>query len=307
MAGGSFMIDAIERYLEMRKRLGYLDQDLARNVREFARFATDRGATHLNHDLMLEWIGGSSQGNYRRTRRIDWLANLGKYLRAEDERHELLPASVLARREQRKRLIPFFYEEADTLRIMNGFARLELPHPFDAVTYSAIIGLIAATGLRLSEALNICLADVNLPEIRIRKGKFGKDRLIFVSESTTRAIRRYLRARPPELDSQRLFVIRLNRAPSVELVDQVFRRCTRSLAMHGRTKSGPPRIHDFRHTFAIKSLARCAHDEKVVANHIVALSTYLGHVSVADTYWYLRLLPSTKLEILNAMEGMRNA
>ena len=151
----------IERYLEMRKRLGYMDQDLARNLRDFATFAADRGASHLSNDLMLEWIGCSSQSDYRWTRRVDWLANLGKYLRAEDQRHELLPANVLARRGQRSRLIPFFYEEADTLRIMNGFAGLELPHPFDAVTYSAIIGLIAATGLRLSEALNICLADVN--------------------------------------------------------------------------------------------------------------------------------------------------
>jgi integrase/recombinase XerD len=300
------MIAAVEGYLELRKQLGYQDADLRVRLRKFAAFAAARGASHLRNDDVLAWTGSLGSANSRRTH-LDWLANLGVFLRAEDDRHEILPPDYTSRLGRRNRLTPFVYCEEEILRIMDGFGSLGLRHPYDASTYRAIIGLIAATGMRLSEALNLRLADMNSSELFVRQSKFKKDRLVFVDDSTVRALSNYLALRPPELDAPKLFVIWTNRTPSIVQMDQVFRRCTNLLGMKGRDGSGLPRIHDLRHTFAINSLAACAHDEERVANHIVALSTYLGHVGVRSTYWYLRLLPKTKLAIARAIEDMRHA
>lgn len=300
------MIDAVEGYLELRKQLGYQDTDLRVRLRKFAAFATARGATHLRNDDVLAWTGSIGSANSRRIN-LDLLANMGVFLRAEDDRHELLPPDYASRLGRRNRLIPFVYREEEILRIMEGFGSLGLRHQYDAPTYRAIIGLIAATGMRLSEALNLSLADVNGYEIIVRQSKFKKDRLVFVDDSTVRALSDYLALRPLELNAPKLFVIWTNRTPSKILVETVFRRCTNLLGMTGKEGSGLPRIHDLRHTFAINSLAACAHDEELVANHIVALSTYLGHVGVRNTYWYLRLLPKTKLAIARAIEDMRHA
>ncbi|MDK8187292.1 MULTISPECIES: tyrosine-type recombinase/integrase [Sphingomonas] len=300
------MIAAVERYLALRAQLGYQDTDLRRSLRQFAAFAAKRGATRLRNDDVLAWVDPIESG-YARKRRLDWIANMGTFLRAEDGRHEILPSRYASRMGPPGRPMPFVYSDEEIVRVMDGFGSLGLSHPYDAPTYRAIVGLIAATGMRLGEALNLSLADVNGHELFIRQTKFNKDRLVFVDDSTRRALDRYLALRPPELDAPKLFVIWTNRTPSSVTVDQVFRRCRNYLGLEGRGGSGPPRIHDLRHTFAIRSLAECAHDEKHVAHHIVALSTHLGHVSVKDTYWYLRLLPETKLAITQAMEDMRHA
>lgn len=300
------MIENVERYLELRAQLGYKDSDLRRELRRFAAFAAERGATHLRNVDVLAWVECVESTAVRR-RRFDWLSRMGAFLRAEDGGHELIPPRYSSRLGRRGRLIPFFYQPEDIVQIMDEFVSLELPHPYDALTYRAIIGLISATGMRISEALNLQLTDVRKSEISIRETKFNKSRLLYVDESTTRAIDGYLCARPLALNAPKLFIIRTNRTPSKAVVDAVFRRCTKRLGIKGKGGSGIPRIHDLRHTFAINSLAECAHDEKLVANHIVALSTYLGHVSVRSTYWYLSLLPKTKLAIVSAMEELRHA
>lgn len=300
------MIAAVERYLGLRADLGYQDRDLRRELRAFAAFAAARGAVHLRNEDVLAWVEPMGSAGARR-RCVEKVANLGSFLRAEDEAHEALPPRYASRLGRRDRLIPFVYRTEEVVSIMDGFASLGLAHAYDALTYRAIIGLIAATGMRVSEALNLRLADVDGPVLSIRQTKFNKDRLLLVDETTTRALDEYLALRPSGLNAPKLFLIWTNRTPSRVWMAAVFRRCTDLLGMEGRDGSGPPRIHDLRHTFAINSLAECAHDEERVANHIVALSTYLGHVSVRDTYWYLRLLPGTKLAIVNAIEEMRHA
>ncbi|MEH3122786.1 MAG: tyrosine-type recombinase/integrase [Sphingomonas phyllosphaerae] len=194
------MIAAVEGYLELRKQLGYQDADLRVRLRKFAAFAAARGASHLrNHDV-LAWTESLGSANSRRTH-LDWLANLGVFLRAEDDRHEILPPDYKSRLGRRNRLTPFVYCEEEILRIMDGFGSLGLRHPYDASTYRAIIGLIAATGMRLSEALNLRLADMNGAELFVRQSKFKKDRLVFVDDSTVRALSDYLALRPPKLDA----------------------------------------------------------------------------------------------------------
>lgn len=300
------MIESVERYIEMRVTLGYTDQDLKRCLRGFATFASERGSKVLLRGDIICWIG-KINSNYQKRRHLDWIEKFGSYMRAENDAHESMPSKYADRLGKRSSSTPFIYRESEILRIMDGFGSLGIHHPYDVATYRTIVGLIASTGMRLGEALSLCKADFKELELLIRKGKFGKDRLLYVQSTTGQALREYLEARPATLDSSKIFVIHTNRTPASCTVQAAFRRCTNYVGVDGREGSGPPRIHDLRHTFAVNSLRDCSSDERSVSNHIVALSTYLGHVSVSDTYWYLRLLPETKLMIAKAISEPQHA
>lgn len=189
------MIAAVERYLELRAELGYQDSDLRRGLRRFAAFAAARGAVHLRNEDVLPWIEPMGSAHVRR-RCVDWVGNLGAFLRAEDDTHEALPPRYSSGLGCRDRLIPFVYSVEEILSVMEGFASLGLSHPYDALTYRVIIGLIAATGMRVSEALNLRLTDVDGTKLFIRQTKFNKDRLLVVDETTIRALDGYLALRP---------------------------------------------------------------------------------------------------------------
>ena len=300
------MIEAVQRYLELRKALGYRDLDISRDLPAFARFAARRGAAHLRDVDAIAWV---SQGGAH-SRRYELLASirrLGLYLHAEDERHEVLAEEHTRSFRHTKRPPPYIYTDTEIRQILQELGALNLVHAYDAATYKHIVGLIAATGLRMNEARSIRIEDFTKDEIVIRKGKFGKDRIIHLHKSTSTALKSYLLDRPKGLNQDRLFVIHNNRTPSGHSIGTMFRRCTNRLNLTGRNGSGLPRIHDLRHTFAVRSLAACGSDRKTISNHMVALSTYMGHVSVASTYWYLEISTETKESMALAIEEVLNA
>lgn len=295
------MIDAIERYVRLRALLGYQDADLWRDLRAFAQFATARGAAHLRNDDVLEWVKRRGM----RPRRYELSASLrrlGLFLRAEDERHEVLADEYIRPYRRGRRPMPYIYTDEEIRRLLTELGALPLAHSHDAATYKHIVGLIAAAGLRISEARKILAQDFKGNEILIRQGKFGKDRIIHIHGSTADALRSYISRRPPNLTQDKLFVIHNNRVPSAHSIGAMFRRCTTKLNMVSRNGSRLPRIHDLRHTFAVRSLAACGSDRRTISNHMVALSTYMGHVSVASTYWYLEISTETKESMALAIE-----
>lgn len=297
------MIKAIERYLLMRKNLGYVDADLPRELRAFATFAAKRGALFIRVDDALAWV--EDRGRYR-FELLACVKRLGRYLRAEDVRHEIVPDIYTQPPPRSGRRVPFIYSDEEVRAVMAGFRRLSFPHPYDAATYEHLIGLIAVTGLRVSEAIGLGGEDLRSDSILVSNGKFGKDRRVYIDRTTQLAMNRYLRARPPEFDSLDLFVIHTNRAPSKSTVEAKFRRCTNLLGMTGRPNTGLPCIHDLRHTFVVRSLANCPLHRREVSKHAVALSTYLGHVSLESTYWYCDVTPDTKMLMAQTMEDMIN-
>ena len=300
------MTEAIERYLLLRKHLGYKDADLWRDLRAFGKFAADRGALYLRNEDVLAWIR-QRKLLARRQELIASFRRLGLFLRAEDASHEVLGAEHISSTRRSGRPMPFIYTSDEIRRILAELASLPLPHAYDAATYKHIVGLIAATGLRINEARNILTQDFGKNEIFIRRGKFGKDRIVHIHSSTDSALRKYLAERPSKLRTDNLFVLSNNNVPSKCAIQVNFRKCTNGMKLVGRNGSSLPRIHDLRHTFAVRSLANCGLDRNEISNHMVALSTYMGHVSIASTYWYLEITTETKETMALAIEEMLSA
>lgn len=290
------MIEHAERYIALRTNLGYRDADLRRELREFVLFAEDRGATHVRRDDVDAWIA-KYDSEWTRRRRFGVIAKFSDFLRAEYPKNDKLVARYAVGRGRKVRLIPYVYETEETVAIMGAFATLRRSDPQLTFTLQTIIGLLAATGMRLGETLALRRLDYRGDRLFVRYAKFGKQRIVHLHKSTTWHLNRYLSRRPRELASPYLFVSSRDRPPALPTVDANFRRCTRYLGMTSRDGSGEPRIHDFRHTFAIRSLAACGNTRQEVENHIVALSTYLGHASVRETYYYLKLLPDRTREL----------
>jgi integrase len=159
--------------------------------------------------------------------------------------------------------------------------------------------------LRISEALALRLEDLTADGLVIRQTKFHKSRLVPLHETTRHALQVYLaaRARLATVDDM-LFVSPSGKAPAYPTVVSIFLRLVRSVGLRGGPGQRGPRLHDLRHTFAVRSLERCGHNRAAVARHLVALGTYLGHAHVTDTYWYLQATPVLMAQIAAAGEAL---
>ena len=168
-----------------------------------------------------------------------------------------------------------------------------------------MFALLAATGLRISEALALQVGDLTDDGLYIRETKFRKSRLVPLHETTQRALVGYrvLRARLGSADLA-LFLSQHGTALRYHRVVTVFLKLVRSLGLHPGPGHRGPRLHQLRHTFAVRSLEQCAGGPVAIALHMTALSTYLGHAHVSDTYWYLQATPLLMTQIAAASEAL---
>jgi integrase/recombinase XerD len=193
--------------------------------------------------------------------------------------------------------IPYIYTPWQTVELMD--AARQLGPPARGLTMATVVGLMAATGLRIGETLALDLADVDLAAGVITvTGKYGKKRLVPVHPSTAGALAGYLRqsrdlvtARDPEA----FFLTFIGTRPHAGNLQTAFRSQATALGLKPRPGAGPPRLHDFRHTFATESLAAAYRPGIDADARIAVLATYLGHVSPASTYWYLSSTPELLL------------
>ena len=296
---------AIEAYLQMRRALGYYDNDIRPYLMKFARFLDARGDRFLRNEVVLFWLERSS-GPRQRLVHAQQLRQLAVYLSGEDPRHEVLPDySVPAYRRENR--IPHIYTDDEVLALLDVLTHEGRSDPVDKAAYGHLFGFLAATGVRIGEALKLRLTDFKGDHVHVRGAKFSKERLVYLDPSTCKVLRTYARSRDPSLDADVLFIGASNKAPSRESVEVRFRKATKALGLLGTEQTGPPRLHDLRHTFAVRSLAACGTDQLSVSTHIVALAAYLGHSSMDETYWYLRTLPELKRQILTSMTGGNHA
>ena len=173
------------------------------------------------------------------------------------------------------------------------------------VTCVALFGLLAATGLRISEAIALECGDIREDGLVLRNSKRRTNRLVPLHETTRRALDAYLSTgRRQGSHDGPLFVSASGGALLYGTVSKIFRRLIQSTGLRQEAGQRNPRIHDLRHTFAVRSLERCGHDRDAVARHIVALSTYLGHTSVTGTYWYLEATPGVLRQIADVSESL---
>jgi integrase/recombinase XerD len=295
------LIASVERYLFIRRTLGYKLRELSGSLRAYAHFAAERGDTHVRTSTALDWAtrGPSLHARHIRLRNV---AHLARFLHVEDAAHEV-PANYF--QAPMRRRLPYIYSPEEIAELVRAANRLRQSYPLRRQVYATLLGLIAATGLRISEALNLRLSDV-LPDgvLQIRHTKFRKSRLVPLHPTTAVALNRYLEQRRRlAVTDDHTFLSAGNRQIAYGMVRYTFRSIRQSAGI-APSCSRPPRIHDLRHTFATRALEQCPLRGGAVARHFVALATYMGHRDMASTYWYLEATPELMTDIAAVAEAL---
>ena len=295
------LIAHVERYLSLRQTLGYKLRETSANLRAFARFAVHRGDTLVRASTAVDWATEAPSPHARHVR-LRNVAHLARFLHAEDPTHEV-PSNPFHASTRRR--LPYIYKRGEIVQLVGAASRLRESYPLRRQVYMTILGLIAATGLRISEALDLRLYD-SLPDgvLQIRRTKFGKSRLLPLHPTAASALDRYLEQRCRlAVTDDHVFLSAGNQRIASSTVEYTFRRIRR-LAGITPTRTRPPRLHDLRHTFATRALEQCSTRREAVARHFVALATYMGHTDIAHTFWYLEATPELMTDIAAAAEAL---
>jgi integrase len=294
---------ALTRYIDLHRSLGFKFRVQRLLLANFVRFAERHGDEFIRVARVLEWAVQAPSPPQRRNRLLA-ARRFALSLQAEDPRHEV-PAADAIGRGLFERRTPYIYSSGEVAALMRAAAGLLPSGSIRPLMYSTLFGLIATTGMRISEALALRLEDVTDDGLVVRETKFHESRLLPLHDTTRRALESYLsvRRRLGTLDGA-LFVSNTAAVPAYPTVVATFLRLARSIGLRGAPGERGPRIHDLRHSFAVRSLESCRADREAVARHIVALSTYLGHGHVTDTYWYLEATPILMRQIAEASEAL---
>jgi integrase len=295
MTSPSFL-HLVDEYLAFRRGLGFELETAQWLLTDFARYADQVG--HLGPvtiDLAVQWaLSTSSSDPAQPARRLSVVRQFALHRAVFDSDTEIPPAGLLGRVRGRKQ--PHIYSNAEIDALLQEASLLLPRNGLRPMTYVTFFSLLVSTGLRLSEACRLMSSDVDLDDgvITIRESKFRKSRFVPLHPSATRALARYAAHRDTFLDAPgagRFF--RTERSPELKsaAVQKTFSRLRLRLGWTAQGRARRPRIHDLRHTFAVRRLLRWYEEGADVDRKILALATYLGHAKVADTYWYISAIP----------------
>lgn len=304
--------DALEEYLAIRRSLGFKLHTDARILRTFVVFAERDGSDHITVALVLRWIAQPSRAQApRRAKCLSVVRCFARWWSATDPRTQVPPQDLLPLRMNLRRR-PHAYDEDDVPRLLTEAARLPSRKGLRGLTFVTFLGVIAATGLRLSEALALDRGDVDLQKalLTIRRTKFGKDRVIPVHPTTRQALAEYAAERDRILrrfSGPAFFVAETGRRLTEWAARYAFARISQRIGLrrpvpHYGCGRGP-RLHDLRHRFAVRTLVDWYRAGVNVDQEMPKLAAYLGHGSVASTYWYLEAVPEL---LLLATERLRS-
>jgi len=295
--------EAVNRHIELYRTMGFKYKVQAYMLHSFADFAQERSEDFIQTDSVLEWAASAPSVRQRHDRLLT-VRRLACALNAEDQRHQVPPTDVFGRARRSRRTCHIFtQDEIDCL--LRAASKLTPTGSIRPITYTALLSLIACTGLRISEALKLELSDLTEDGLLIRATKFQKSRLVPLHESARCGLQQYVAARNRiATTTSKVFISRRGTGLPYPTVNATFLYLARSAGLRGGPGLGGCRIHSLRHTFAVRSLEQCAGDRKAVARHMVALSTYLGHSHVSDTYWYLQATPKLLGDVAIAAEAL---
>lgn len=297
------MMSLVENYLELRRSTGFKLRTAESRLRSFARAAEARGETHIRVQTALAWASGASSPLERHNRLQD-LVIFARHLRAEDLAHELPHEQAFAF--QRRKRLPHIFSDEEMARILDAAGRLGPANTSGPDTYRTLFALLVSTGLRIGEALRLKISDLTADGLLVRNTKFRKSRLLPLHPTTVAALADY-RAQwrvVAELDAP-FFVSHKGRALAYSTVYDTFRAILRCLDLGSAAAAERrrPSLHGMRHTFAVRVLEGCPDARSAINRHMLALSTYLGHSSVASTCWYLHATPRLVTDIADACEA----
>ena len=295
--------DAVNRHIELYRSMGFKYKVQAYMLHSFADFAQGRSEEFVQTDSVLEWAAGAPSVRQRHDRLLT-VRRLACALNAEDKRHQVPPTDVFGRAVRSRRTGHIFTQD-EIDRLLQAASQLTPKGSIRPVTYTALLSLIACTGLRVSEALKLELSDLTEDGLLIRATKFKKNRLVPLHESARWGLQRYVAARRRIAASTSLvFISQRGAGLPYSTVNGTYLSLARSAGLRGGAGLGGCRIHDLRFTFAVRSLEQCAGDRKAVARHMAALSTYLGHAHISDTYWYLQATTKLLGDVAVAAEAL---
>jgi len=300
------MIAAVETYLAVRRAAGFTLSNTEYLLRSFAGFAAGKKQTHILTATTIDWACQARSVAQRHTR-YQTICHFGQYLRVEDPRHESPPPNHFGYRKTRR--VPYIYSRGEIDSLVLAATRLPASGSLRPKTYAALISLLAATGLRISEALHLLVSDITPDGLLIRRTKFQKTRLVPLHDTAVTGLGHYLMHRQEaRCGGDHVFVSKEGQPLVYQKVHGVFRTLLKSAGLKpcgGRW----PRIHELRHTFAVRALESSPTGRQRIGQHMLALATYLGHVNIDATYWYLETTPELLRDIAvvaeNFMQGGR--
>lgn len=289
------LTQAIQDYLALRRSLGFKLRDAGAALAGFAEFMEQRQAEHITTSLALEWAQQPRAAQPARwAQRLSYVRGFARHHLASDPNAEVPPPGLLPFRPARAR--PHLYSSEEIRRLLAEALRLPTAANLRPWTFHALLGLLSVTGLRLGEALRLRLGDVDLDTgvLTVRGTKFGKSRLVPIHASTRDVLASYRARRASHLrggDAVHFFVTSTGHRLDEGDVHRTFYRLSRAVGLRGPQDSHGPRPHDFRHRFAVETLMGWYREGQDAERLLPVLSTYLGHVHVRDTYWYLSAHP----------------
>ena len=294
----------LEKYLNMRKGLGYKYEHQSRRLADFVAFMDKRKATIITTKLALEWATLPPDRHASWALRLSDVRGFARHVVNLDPRTEVPPAGLLP---GWKRAKPYVYSDAEIAALLKAALALPPKDGLNRWTYHTLLGLIAVTGMRISEAMGLERNDVDLVTgvLTVRLTKFGKSRLVPLHATTCEALRSYADRRDAHLGSRcgsTFFVTGQGGRLLHQYVYRVFWRLSREIGLRSPGERTGPRVHDFRHSFAIRTLLDSYREGKNVESQLPVLSTYLGHAYVRDTYWYLSACPELMEEAARRLD-----
>jgi integrase/recombinase XerD len=306
----SALRQAVQDYIEMRRGLGFKLQEAGRGLIDFVTFLEVNDTPYITTELALAWAQRPSHAQPSHwARRLGYVRGFARHRAAADPRTQIPPDGLLPFRPKRAR--PYLYSKEDIQRLLS--AALEMPYRYTRGklrpwTYYCLFGLLSVSGLRLGEARNLKLSDIDFDAavLTVRGTKFGKSRLVPIHTSTCRVLQDYIKRRrqycAAQAASPYLFTSQLGNRLDIGDIHRTFYALSRRIGLRGMDSSRGPRLHDMRHVFATNTLVRWYEGEQDPERLLPILSTYLGHVHVADTQWYLSGSPELMKEAMRRLE-----
>lgn len=285
----------LEEYLGVRRALGAQLRRQGHLLQQFVEFAAHEGDLFITTELAIRWAMAPAD-----TQPSWWAHRLGvvrrfaQYARGVDPRTQVPPPELLPYPYRRQP--PYLYSDDEIRRLVTAARQLPGITGLRPDTYATLLGLFVVTGMRTNEALRLERDDVDLAHgvLTVHQSKFGKSRYVPVHNSTRQALRRYAAHRDrlcPNPHCRRFFLSERGTPITEWALRYTFVKLSRQTGLRASTDSHGPRLHDFRHRFAVETLKRWYRHELDVEPRMPQLATYLGHAHVSDTYWYLTAVP----------------
>lgn len=286
--------EALQDYLSMRRGLGFKLQKDGNCLLKFVTFMEQQNAPYIATSLALEWARQTVSAGANQWERLRMVRGFAKYRSAADSRTEIPPPTLLPRLRHRAR--PYLYTEDEIQRLLEAALNFKFRNDLKNHTYYCLFGLLAVSGLRSGEAIRLKCEDADLINgvLTIRGTKFGKSRLVPLHPTSQKMLSDYKKRRNDYLAGRPAshFFISDRGTPLFHAdIHRIFNRISVLIGLRDPSASRGPRLLDFRHRFAVHTLLLWYRSGTEIEPRLPLLSTFLGHVCIANTYWYFSACP----------------